>query len=122
MEIQKFWKAVLDQDETAIRPYFHPDACINWHCTNEHFTVDEYIVANCEYPGQWDGVVERVEAVDNLIITVTHIYPTDRSMSFHVTSFLRMKDDKITVMDEYYADDGTAPQWRLEKHIGTPIR
>lgn len=122
MEIQKFWKAVLDQDETAIRPYFHPDACINWHCTNEHFTVDEYIVANCEYPGQWDGVVERVEAADNLIITVTHIYPTDRSMSFHVTSFLRMKDDKITVMDEYYADDGTAPQWRLEKHIGTPIR
>lgn len=66
--------------------------------------------------------MERVETVDNLIITVTRIYPKDRSMSFHVTSFIQTVDGKITVMDEYYADDGTAPRWRLEKHIGTPIR
>lgn len=122
MGIQKFWKSVLDQDESAIRPYFHPDASVNWHCTNEHFNLDEYIVANCEYPGRWDGVVERVETVDNLIITVTRIYPKDRSMSFHVTSFIQTVDGKITAMDEYYADDGTAPQWRLDKRIGTPIR
>ena len=33
-----------------------------------------------------------------------------------------MKDDKIIAMDEYYAEDGTAPQWRLDKHIGTSVK
>lgn len=40
----------------------------------------------------------------------------------HVTSFIQTKDDKIIAMDEYYADDGMAPQWRLDKHIGIPIK
>lgn len=122
MDIKQFWKSVLAQDESEIRKYFHEDACVNWHCTNEHFTVDEYIIANCEYPGEWDGVVERVEIMNDLIVTVVLIYPEDRSASFHVTSFIQTKDDKIIEMDEYYADDGTAPQWRLDKHIGTSIK
>ena len=85
-------------------------------------TVDEYIIANCEYPGEWDGTVERVEIVNDLIITVVRIYPKDKSASFHVTSFIQTENDKITAMDEYYADDGIAPQWRLDKHIGTAIK
>ena len=56
MDIKAFWRAVLAQDEPEIRAYFAPDAYVNWHCTNEHFTVDEFITANCEYPGEWDGV------------------------------------------------------------------
>ena len=67
MNIYEFWKAVLKQDEQEIRNYFHQDARICWHCTNELFTLDEYIIANCEYPGDWDGVVERVELLDILI-------------------------------------------------------
>ena len=34
-----------------------------FNCTNEHFTIDEYIIANCEYPGEWDGIVERIEMI-----------------------------------------------------------
>ena len=48
MDIKAFWRAVLAQDEPKIRTYFAPDAYVNWHCTNEHFTVDEFIIANCE--------------------------------------------------------------------------
>lgn len=35
--------------------------------------------------------------------------------------WLRTANDKITSMDEYLADDGNPPQWRIDKHIGTPI-
>lgn len=122
MNIHKFWKAVLVQDEKAIRKYFHNDAYINWHCTNEHFNVDEFIIANCEYPGDWGGRVERVEVLNDLIVTVTNVYPKDRSASFHVTSFIKTQGDKIVSIDEYWADDGNAPQWRLDKHIGKAIR
>lgn len=121
MEIYEFWNVVLAQNEKEIRRYFHDEACIKWHCTNEQFNLNEFIIANCEYPGDWDGVVERVEVQKDLIITVTNVYPKDRSSSFHVTSFMKIKNDKIISMDEYWAEDGNAPQWRLDKNIGKAI-
>ncbi len=100
MDVCSFIKAVLAQDENTIRSFFHKDAYVNWHCSNEHFTVDEFIIANCEYPGDWDGTVERVEVIGDLFITVTKVYPQDRSVYFHVVSFIRTANDKITSMDE----------------------
>ena len=59
---------------------------------------------------------------DDMIITATRVYPKDRSASFHVTSFIKLKDDKIVAMDEYWADDGEAPKWRQDMKIGRKIR
>ena len=122
MDIYKFWRDILEQNAENIKNYFHKDAYINWHCTNEHFTVDEFMIANCEYPGTWDGEVERVEMTNDLFITVTHVYSRDKTLSFHVTSFIKVIQDKIASVDEYWADDGNAPQWRLDKHIGKAVK
>ena len=94
MNIQNFWKAVLNQDAGKIKEYFHEDAYVNWHCTNEHFSVEEYIRANCEYPGEWDGTVERVESAGGLTITVVNVYTRDKSLSFHVVSFMKIRDGR----------------------------
>lgn len=122
MDIYKFQKAVIDQNEDEIRRFFHPDAYINWHCTNERFTVNEFIIANCEYPGEWEGEVERVEEKGDLIIAVTNVYTKDRSASFHSVSFIKTENDKIISMDEYWADDSLPPKWRLNKNIGKKIK
>lgn len=122
MDIYKFWEVTLKQDADAMRNYFHADAYIRWHNTNEHFTVKEFIQANCEYPDEWDGEVERVEQIDDLFITAVHVFAINKPLSFHVTSFIRMKKDKIISIDEYWGDDGIAPQWRLDKRIGKPIK
>lgn len=121
MDIKKFWNAVLHQDANAIRTYFHSNAWVNWHNTNEHFTVEEFIQANCEYPGEWDGKVERIIATDTHIITATHVYSKDGNISCHATSFFHIVNDKIASVDEYWGDDGPAPQWRQDKNIGTKI-
>lgn len=122
MDIYKFWRDVLEQNADAIRSYFDKNAYINWHCTNEHFNVDEFIIANCEYPGNWDGKVERVEKINDTFVTVTLVYPQTQELSFHVTSFIKVIDNKIVAIDEYWADDGVAPKWRLDKHIGKAIK
>lgn len=75
--------------------YFHENAYVNWHCTNEHFNVEEFIRVNCEYPGKWDGEIERKHCMGDLLITVTHVYTKDKNLSFHVTSFFKIKEDKI---------------------------
>lgn len=121
MNIEGYWRDVLEQNEEALKSYFHENAYVNWHCTNEHFTADEFIRANCEYPGEWDGKVERIERIGDLTITITHVYDKDETVSFHVTSFIRIENGRITAIDEYWGDDGTAPQWRLDKNIGTAI-
>ncbi len=122
MNICEFWKDVLEQNADNIRGYFDENAYINWHCTNEHFNVDEFIIANCEYPGNWNGELERVEKINDIFVTVTHVYSQNQELSFHVTSFIKVIDDKIAAVDEYWADDGIAPKWRLDKHIGKAIK
>lgn len=116
-----FWKDILDQNPEKIRTYFKKSAYINWHNTNEHFTVEEFIRANCEYPGNWDGKVERIVEIEDLIITTTHVFSINKSLSFHVVSFIKQKDDQIISNDEYWGDDGIPPQWRLDKKIGSSI-
>lgn len=122
MNIHEFWKTTLRQDAEEMKKYFHMDACIRWHNSNEQFTLDEFIQANCEYPDQWDGNVERIEEFGDVIITATHVFAINKPLSFHVVSFIRLKDDKIIEIDEYWGEDGIAPQWRLDKHIGKAIK
>ncbi|GFI02244.1 hypothetical protein IMSAGC005_01072 [Lachnospiraceae bacterium] len=121
MDLYGFWDAVLRQDAGRLREYFCKDAYVNWHCTNEHFNVEEYIRANCEYPGEWDGKIERIEKTGNLWTVVVHVYARDKTMSFHVVSFMKIEGKKISSLDEYWGDDGAAPSWRLDKKIGTAI-
>ncbi len=122
MDIYAFWNATLKQDSNAMRTFFDDNAYINWHCTNEQFTVNEFIQANCEYPGEWDGAIERVEHMGDLIITVVNVFSRNKKLSFHVVSFINMSNGKIISIDEYWGDDGLAPQWRLDKKLGSAIR
>lgn len=70
MDIKAFWNAVLKQDAEKLKTFFKDTAYVNWHCTNEHFTVTEYISANCEYPGDWGGTIERIEKMGNFEISL----------------------------------------------------
>ena len=122
MNIERFWQAVLHQDASQLKEYFAADAQIRWHNTNELFGADEFILANCAYPNRWGGEVERMEQLGDLVITVTHVYAQDRSASFHAVSFLRLRNDKICSIDEYWGDDGPPPAWRAAMQLGRSIR
>ena len=66
-------------------------------------------------------MIEKVVEKDDLIITVVRVFSQDKTAFFHVTSFMKIKAGKIISLDEYWGDDGKAPQWRLDMHIGKPI-
>ena len=85
------------------------------------YTVEEYIKANYEYPGDWDGKIERIDKTNNIIILVCQLFPKYKSVSFHVISFIRVEKDLIVEMDEYLADDVLASEWRRKTKIGKPI-
>ena len=117
--IGHFIQAVAKQNADALREYFTSDAVICWHDSNEQFTVDEYIRANCEYPDSWNGEIQRVEKIEGGIIIVTKIF-SDES-SHLVTAFAKLTDGKISRLDEYYSECNEIPEWRKEMKIGKPI-
>ena len=121
MDVKEFWIDVLKQNREKLISYFHKDAVIRWHCSNELFTVSEYIKANCEYPGEWEGKIERIEKTENMIITAVKVYFVNKSSSFHVVSFIKTENNLITEMDEYWADDTEVPEWRHNMKIGSKI-
>lgn len=121
MDIQAYWDAVLRQQPQAMRTFFHPEARIDWPNTGERFTPEEFIRANCEYPGAWDGEILRAVRQGDLVITVVRVFSRDRKLSFHVTSFLELREGKIASLEEYWGDDGPPPRWRQELGLGKPI-
>lgn len=120
-KLTALWDSIARQDAAAMRAFFAPSAVIRWHCTNEEFTLEEYLRANCEYPGDWRGEVERVETYGDSATLAARVWLAFGGGSFHCAAFYRFEDGKIVSADEYWGDDGSAPQWRLEKHIGRPI-
>jgi len=115
----KFVNDVVKQNADALKEYFTSDAVICWHDSNEQFTVDEYIRANCEYPGDWNGEIRRIEKMNDGIVVVTKIYSADEA--HNVTAFVKLIDGKISRLDEYYSECGESPAWRKEMNIGKPI-
>ena len=114
----RFVDTVVSQDEDGLREFFWPTASVCWPNTGEQFTVDEYLRANCDYPGIWTGQVERVEQAGATTIVVARI---SAGTSFYVTSFILVVDGLIERLDEYWGDVGDAPRWRKDMGIGTSI-
>ena len=121
LDLSAYWAAALAQRAEEMAGFFAPGAQVLWPNTNERFTAEEFIRANCEYPGSWNGEIERIETLANLIITAVHVYSYEGDISCHVTSFIKIKAGKIASIDEYWGDDAPAPQWRADMYIGTPI-
>lgn len=121
MDLQAYWDAVLGQRPQKLRDFFHPEAHVDWPNTGERFTLEEFIRANCEYPGEWDGEIRRVVQKDDLTVTVVSVFSKDKKLSFHVTSFMRIREGRILSLEEYWGDDGPPPRWRQEMKIGSPI-
>ena len=121
MDVESFFWAVIKQDVSALRNCFHDDAWVEWPCSNERFTLEEYIRANCEYPGEWCGEIEQCEHIRDGFVMAAGVWLKDKSASFHVVSFVKVQNGKIVNMVEYWADDGLAPEWRRKMEIGKPI-
>ena len=121
LDAAAYWAATLAQRPDEMAAFFAPDATVRWPNTNELFTAAEFIRANCEYPGSWEGEIERLEQLDGRYVLVGRVFARDRSCSHHVVSFIQMREEKICRIDEYWSEDGPAPLWRQQKQIGRPI-
>ena len=120
--IETFEAAVAGQDRERLRACFVPTAVIRWPNTDEEFDLEDYLTANCDYPGNWLGQTERTEQMEDGAVAVARIWAADGSVSLRVISFFRFAaDGRIAELTEYYSDDGPVPLWRQELKLGRPM-
>lgn len=121
--VAALWGAVARQDAETMRCFFAPHAAVLWHNSGEYFDLEDYLRANCEYPGDWRGQAERVESLGpDTVVAVARVWLADGSAAFHAVGFYRFEAGRIVRADEYWGDDGPPPAWRKEKGLGRPIR
>ncbi|GGH16182.1 nuclear transport factor 2 family protein [Paenibacillus segetis] len=120
-KIIDLWAEIDKQNWDNLFQYFTEDAVINWNNSNESFNVNEFVRANCEYPGNWRIDIERLEAMDDLVVSVVKVELKSSEISFRATSFFEFDEDKIRWLNEYWGDNAQAPQWRVDMNIGKPI-
>lgn len=119
--ITSFWNAVASQNAEKLGAFFNEGALIRWYNTNEEFSIQDFITATCKYPDQWVCTVKSMIECENQIITVTNVLNLTKNISLYATSFFTLKHSKISLLEEYWGDNGEAPQWRLDLGIGSKI-
>ncbi len=121
MDIQLFIESVVKKDEVGMRKFLDKDLRVRWHNTNEEFTLEEYIKVNCLYPGNWLSEVKTVIPTNEGWVAITKIYSEDKKVEVYQISIVKIKDNKILELDEYYSENGIPPQWRMDMSIGNKI-
>ena len=116
------WDTMNKHEWNDLLNYFSKDAVINWHNTNEKFTIEDFITANSTYPGNWHIEIERIEQIGDKVITVVCVVIEDEDISFHATSFFTFDEKKIIQLDEYWGVDGEPPEWRIDMRLGRFIK
>lgn len=112
MDFAQYWQDCVNQDKEALAAWFWPDARIIWPCTEEVFTVEEFLLANCEYPGTWTDELLHVTPTPMGAVTEVRISSSYGQYACHVASLFTLYKGKIASLTEYYADDGPPPTWR----------
>ncbi len=119
--LEQYWKLIDERKWEELAGVFHPDSIIYWPNTNEKFKLDEFILANKRYPGNWRVTLKHVMVTNNAQVSVAKVINESKGVSFHATSICEIKDGKILSLHEYWGDDAQPPQWRRALGIGSKI-
>ncbi|WP_371806748.1 hypothetical protein [Candidatus Lokiarchaeum ossiferum] len=111
--IRDFWSFFDQRKFENVKPLLHKEFTAIWETTNEVFpSRDALIKVNCDYPGNWHTVPQRIELFDNGAVSIVSVYSDDRPDRYFATSFYDFKDNLIRKITEYWATVEEAPEWR----------
>ena len=113
---------VSKQPDNIIKSYFASDAIICWHDSNEQLTLEEFVIANREYPSSWTCNIERIEKLEKGFAIAAQLDHLEDGFFIKYVSFINLNDNnKVQRLDEWFVALEEIPQWRKDMNIGRPI-
>lgn len=111
--VERFWRAMNDNDWRAAATLFGDDYILDWPQSGERIRGREgFVAVNAAYPaaGRWRFGVERVVA--DAEGAVTDVTVTDGARRDRAITFFAIRDGRIARMTEYWPDPFAAAPWR----------
>lgn len=117
--IRDFWSFFDQREFEKVKPLLHEEFTAIWETTNEVFpSRDAFIKVNCDYPGKWHTIPQKVELFENGGgMSIVSVYYDDQTDRYFATSFYEFKDNLISKITEYWATVEEAPEWRKDYSI-----
>jgi len=116
--VRNFWSFFDEAAFDKAAELMESTAIVRWCNTREIFkSRDNFILANKKYPGRWRIMVEKVLALEEMVISVARVEAEDHSFSLYVTSFFAFRDGRIAEIEEYWGDNGEPPEWRMKEKL-----
>ena len=111
--INKLWNLFDERKYLETRDLFHDECKVIMESSREVFkNIDLYLQMNCDYPGNWRTVLEKVEILDEGAVSLVHVFSSEEEGEFYATTFYEFKDELIYEMKEYWATVEPQPEWR----------
>jgi len=114
--VQAFVNAFDSQDWIKAKTCLSPRFEAVWPQTRERFSRDGFIAMNAAYPGRWHLRLQRYEETPQGAVSVIHVTHEDEKIGHCATTFYRFDGDLIASIEEYWATEEPAPEWRRQYH------
>lgn len=112
--IREFWKSVNMQEKEIIPTFFKDGATIFWQNTNEEMDVDEYVARTCSAEVERSYEIKQIEETgDHEWTCIVLMSSQALNHEFYSIAFIKVEDDKIARLDEYWSEIGNAPTWKI---------
>jgi len=104
----RFAGLVDRRDWVGLEALLAEDCAVSFVHDGRVFTGTEWVAFNADYPGRWSFVAEDIVACDERAVVRARVF--NDTATFHVASFLTVRDGLIHQIDEVWADGHAAPQ------------
>ena len=110
--VKRFVDAFDRQDWDKARGCLSRDFWAVWPQTRERFSRDDFIAMNAAYPGRWRLRLRRYEETPEGAVSVVHVTSEEGGAGHYATTFYKFDGDVIRSIEEYWAAEEPAPEWR----------
>ncbi len=100
-----FWNTIDNQEWSYLNSFFSENAIITWYNSYiDHkpmeMNVEKFIEIQKSSDVLWSSILERIEVLDDKVITVTKNSASTKQ--YYIISFFELNLGKITRLDQYY--------------------
>ncbi len=105
--LRALWARIDAQDWDGMAGLLDPHLRARYVHTGETFDPGELVRLNREYPGRWHATVEDIVGTGQRAVSRTRV--SNGQQTYHVASFVTVRDGMIADLVEVWADSGASP-------------
>jgi ketosteroid isomerase-like protein len=112
--VKNFWKLFNEQKWEQAKSLLSSDLVVEWPQSRERMKGPvNFVEVNRYYPGNHKIEVLHAHQIGETVVTTVWVV-SDTGQKTFANSYFSVRDEKITHIEEYWAEPYAAPDWRKQ--------